>query len=99
MSERKKLKKIFLHPITTYLLLTVGVVLLSFILSILDVSATYNSINTGTNELEKTIVVVNNMLSFEGLRYIISNAAVNFVKSKTLSTLIMTLIGLGIAEA
>ncbi len=99
MSERKKLKKIFLHPITTYLLLTVGVVLLSFILSILDVSATYNSINTGTNELEKTIVVVNNMLSFEGLRYIISNAAVNFVKSTTLSTLIMTLIGLGIAEA
>ena len=99
MNKRKKLKKLFLHPITTYILLIIGVLFISFVLSLFDVSATYNSINIATNGLEKTIVAVKNMLNYEGIRFIISNAALNFIKSSTLSTLIITLIGLGIAEA
>src|SRR5574344_453857 len=99
MNQRQKLKKLFLHPITTYVLLIFGVLLVSFILSLFEVSATYSSINTATNSLEKTIVAVKNMLNYEGIRFVISNAALNFIKSSTLSTLIITLIGLGIAEA
>ena len=38
------------------------------------------------------------MLSYEGIKYVLSNAAKNFISSTTLSTLIITLIGLGIAE-
>lgn len=98
MEKKKRLKKISLHPVTTYILLTFGAVFLSFILSIFKVSATYSSINVTSNELEKTIVTVNNMLNYDGIKFIISNASLNFVKSTTLSTLIITLIGVGIAD-
>lgn len=96
---RKKRKKKTLHPITTYFILTLGVVILSFVLSLFSFSATYSSINSSNGELEKTIVVVNNMLSYDGIKSIISNAAKNFISSTTLSTLLITLIGLGIAES
>ena len=95
----KKKKKLIFHPITTYLILILVTILLSFILSCFSFSSTYNSINPATGELEKTIVTVNNMLSYDGIKYIISNAAKNFISSTTLSTLLITLIGLGIAES
>ena len=95
---KKKMKKIILHPITTYIILIFVTIILSFILKLFDFSATYNSINYSTGTLEKTIVTVNNMLSYEGIKYVLSNAAKNFISSTTLSTLIITLIGLGIAE-
>ena len=95
---KKKMKKIILHPITTYIILIFVTIFLSFILKLFDFSATYNSINYSTGTLEKTIVTVNNMLSYEGIKYVLSNAAKNFISSTTLSTLIITLIGLGIAE-
>lgn len=94
----KKKKKLIFHPITTYIILIGITILLSFILSIFSFSTTYSSINTSTNELEKTIVTVNNLLSYDGIKYIISNAAKNFISSTTLSTLLITLIGLKIAE-
>src|SRR5574344_1839385 len=94
----KNLKKLKVHPITSYLILILGLILISFILSIFNTSVTYNSINPATNELEKSIVAVNNMLNYDGIKFIISKAALNFISSTTLSTLIITLIGLGIAD-
>ena len=61
---KRKLKKITLHPITSFVLLIVGVILLSFILSLFNVSATYSNINIATGALEKTLVSVNNLLSY-----------------------------------
>ena len=95
---KRKLKKITLHPITSFVLLIVGVILLSFILSLFNVSATYSNINIATGALEKTLVSVNNLLSYDGMKMVISNAATNFISSSPLSTLIITLIGLKIAE-
>lgn len=98
MAKKKKLKKLKLHPVTSFILLTFIVVLLSFILSLFNTSVTYSTINQSTNSLEKTIVVVKNMLSYDGIKYIISNAATNFISFTTLSTLIITLIGIGVAD-
>lgn len=94
--KKRKLKK--LHPITTYILLMLGIILLSFILSLFNISATYSTINAQTNELEKTIVTVKNLLSYEGIGNIISNTTSSFASFTTLSTLIITLIGIGVAE-
>lgn len=94
--RKKKLKK--LHPVTTYILLIIGILLLSFILSLFHVSATYNSINPNTNELTTNIVAVKNLLSYDGIKGLFSNAATNFISFTTLSTLIITLIGVGVAE-
>ena len=95
---KKKLKKFTLHPITSFILLTIGVIFLSFILSLFNVSTTYSNINIATGTLEKTFVAVNNLLSYDGIKMIISKAATNFISSSPLSTLIITLIGLKIAE-
>lgn len=72
--KKLKLKKFYFHPITTILLLTLVLLVLSAILSGLQMQATYDTINSNTKELIPTLVTVNNMLSFDGMKYIISNA-------------------------
>lgn len=101
MAEKKKLKlkKFYLHPVTTFILLTIFTMILSGICSLFQMQATYTSLNPTTGQLETTLVTVENLFGFEGLKYIISNAAKNFISFTTLSTLLISLIGLGIAQA
>ena len=100
MKEKKKLKlkKFYLHPVTMFILLTAIVIVLSGILSLLGVQATYNKLNS-TGTLEKTLITVENLFNYTGIKYIISNAAKNFISFTTLSTLLISLIGLGVAQA
>ncbi len=101
MREKKKLKlkKFYLHPITAFILLTFLVMVLSGICSLFQMQATYQTINATTGKLETTLVTVENLFGFEGLKYLISNATKNFISFTTLSTLLVALIGLGIAQA
>lgn len=101
MFQKKKLrlKKFYLHPTTTYLLLTIGIVILSAIFSCLEMQATYNTINVNTKELEPTLIAVENLLSFDGMKFIISNATKNFISFAPLGTLLVSLLGLTIAES
>ena len=97
--SKLKLKKFYFHPITMFIVLSLIIVLCSAILSKFEMQATYNVINTNTNELESKIVAVENLLSFDGMKFIISNAATNFISFAPLGMLLISLIGLGIAEA
>ncbi len=101
MKEKRKLKlkKFYFHPITMFIVLSLIIVLCSAILSKFEMQATYNVINANTNELESKIVAVENLLSFDGMKFIISNAATNFISFAPLGMLLISLIGLGIAEA
>ena len=101
MNDRKKLrlKKFYFHPITIYLVLIGLTIILSGILSGLEMQATYDVVNKNTLELESTLVAVENMFSFDGLKFMISNAAKNFLSFGPLSSLIISLIGITIAEA
>lgn len=100
MNDKKKLKlkKFYFHPITVFLFLTIITVFLSGILSAFEMQATYNTINVNTNELEPTLITVENMLSFDGMKFIISNAAKNLLSFSPLGMLLISLIGLMIAE-
>jgi len=95
---KKRTKKIKLHPITGFLIITVGVIVLSAILSILKLTVSYDSLNASTNELEQSFVTIKNMLSADGIKFIISNASKNFASLTTLSTVIITLMGIAVAE-
>lgn len=97
--KKLKLKKFYIHPITIYVVLTLLVILLSSILSNLQMQATYNSISPTTNELESTLVTVENLLTFDGMKYIFSNAMTSFLSFAPLGTLLLTLIGLSVIEA
>ncbi len=97
--KKLRLKKFYFHPITIFLILSLIVVILSGVLSKLEMQATYNTINRTTKDLETTIVSVENMLSFDGMKFIISNATTNFISFAPLASLLVALIGLCIAEA
>ena len=58
MREKKKLKlkKFYLHPVTTFILLTFLVMILSGICSLFQMQATYSTLNPTTGELEKTLI-------------------------------------------
>ena len=101
MKDRKKLKlkKFHFHPVTMFILLTGIVILLSGLFSLLEVQATYSKLNLTTLELEKTLVTVENLFNYDGIKYIISDAARNFISFTTLSTLLISLIGLSVAQA
>ena len=97
--RKLKLKKFYLHPITVYLLLTFLVLILSAILSALQMQGTYNTISPTTNELESTLVTVENLFNFDGMKYIFSNAMTNFLSFAPLGMLLLTLFGLSIAKS
>ncbi len=96
--KKIKLKKFYFHPITIFLFLTLLTLIASSILSKFEIQATYNTINTSTKELEPTLVAVENLLSFDGLKFIISNATRNFLSFGPLGMLLISLIGLSVAE-
>ncbi len=100
MKDKRKLrlKKFYFHPITIFLLLTLLIVIISGILSALQVQATYNTINLNSKDLEPTLVVVENLLSFDGLKFMISNATKNFLSFGPLGMLLVSLIGITIGE-
>ncbi len=97
--KKLKLKRFHLHPVTTFILLTGFVMLLSCILSIFQVQATYNRLNLTTYELDKTLVAVENLFNYDGIKSLIGESARNFVSFTTLSTLLIALIGLSVAQA
>ena len=96
--KKWKLKKFYIHPITMFLALTFLVVVLSGILSLFQTQATYNVVNSTTRELEPTLVTVENLFSFDGLKFMISNASKNFLSFGPLGMLLMSLIGITIGE-
>lgn len=101
MKDKKKLKlkKFYFHPITTFIFLTILVVILSGIFSLFEMQATFNTINVNTKELEPNLIAVDNLFSSDGMRYILSNALNNFLSFAPLGTLLISLIAITIAEA
>ena len=100
MKDRKKLKlkKFYLHPVTVFLALSIMVILLSWIFSLLQWQATYRTINPTTLNLESTLVAVENVATFDGIKEIISNAMRNFLSFAPLGMLLISLIGLSFAH-
>lgn len=101
MNEKRKLKlkKFYFHPITVFLFLILITLVLSAILSAFQMQATYNTINPNTNELQPTLVAVENLLSFDGMKFLIGDATKNFISFAPLGTLLLALIGITIAES
>ncbi len=99
MKKINKIKeKITLHPIMSFLVMIFFVIVLSGVLSLIGVGASYNTVDATTGDYEKTLVSVESLFSLSGLKYIFSNTVSNFVNFTPLSYLIIILIGIGIME-
>ena len=96
--KKIRLKKYYLHPITTYLLLILLVCVVSFILHMFKLQTTYNAINTKMNIIQRTDFV-NNMFSFKEIKKVVSETASNFHKFPPLYMYLITAIGIAVCEA
>ena len=87
------------HPATIFLILSVVIVVLSAILSATGISVTYEGINRANNNaVEMMTVTVNSLLSKEGVQYLFNSAVTNFTGFAPLGTVLVALLGVGLAE-
>ena len=86
------------YPVFVFILLTFVVILLSFVFSLFDLQAEYSTVNSYSNTLQNNVVQVENLLSLEGVKYLLSNTVYNFVNFAPLGNLIIILIGIGVIE-
>lgn len=104
MKKSKKLRfkvkvKKTLNPVTSYMLLTLGVVIISGILSLFHFQTTYNIVDSAKMELVQITTNVYNLFSFDGLKYIVGSATKNFISFAPLSMFLVASIGIAICEA
>ena len=98
MGRKKKLrlKKLKFHPITVYVLLILGTVILSAILSSLNFQTTYSTISATDLSTIQNTIMVENLFNYDGLKYIISNASKNFISFAPLSMFLMMAVGISV---
>ena len=92
-----KKRELKLHPAILLFLLTIIIMIISSIGSILNLETTYYNVNTVTGELESQVVTINNLFNRTGIQYLVSNMLNNFLNFAPLSTLIVGLMGVGVA--
>src|SRR5574344_3089735 len=95
---KQKFNKIKLHPIMTFLILIVSTIIISGILSLFGLEATYKTVNTVTGNYDQTLVTVESLFNLSELKYIFSSTVSNFSAFTPLSMLIIILIGIGVME-
>ena len=86
------------HPATIFLILCGVIVVLSAILAASGVSVTYEGINRTTNVVDEMTATVNSLLSREGVQYLFKSAVSNFTGFAPLGTVLVALLGVGLAE-
>ena len=93
---KKKKKKFFQGALSTILIMCVVVMFLSFIFSLFGFEGYETYISN--NNLESSLVTVNNIFSVNGFKYIFTNSITNFKLFEPLVLLIISLIGVSIAD-
>lgn len=96
MSKKIKKDKKTFSPVLILSVFILLIVLSSAIMSFLNVEGTRTTIAKGT--LETSIVVVNNVLSKEGIVHFLSNLVTNFQLLQPLVLIILSLMAIGVAR-
>lgn len=92
-----KKKEFRLHPALLLFILTIFIMIISSVGSIINLESTYYNVNSITGELESRVVTINNLFNRTGIQYLVSNMLNNFISFAPLGTLIIGLMGVGVA--
>lgn len=92
-----KKREIKLHPAILFFILTIVIMIISSVGSILNLETTYYNVNAVTGELQSQVVTINNLFNRTGIQYLVSNMISNFTSFVPLGTLIVGLMGVGVA--
>ncbi|WP_032122938.1 AbgT family transporter [Clostridium amazonitimonense] len=86
------------HPVTIFLILCIAVIIISFLAAKAGVAVTYTGVDTKTKEIKEITVKAVNLLSADGIRYIFTDAVKNFTGFAPLGTVLVAMLGVGVAE-
>ena len=92
-----KKKEVRLHPALLLFILTIIIMVVSSVGNILNLETSYYNVNNATGDLDTQIVTINNLFNRTGLQYLVSNMISNFINFAPLGTLIVGLMGVGVA--
>lgn len=94
--RRKEREK--MHPLMTYVILSVVVIIISGILGGLDTQSTFYTVNSTNFNLIPETEVINSLFNLSGIKYVFTNTVSNFANFTVLSNLIIILMGIGIMD-
>lgn len=86
------------HPVTMFIILCAAVVILSEVLSILEVSVEFEKINTADGSVSTSSVFCVSLFNADGLRYILTNAVKNFIEFAPLGSVLTAMLGVAVAD-
>lgn len=86
------------HPATIFIILCAGIVVLSAVLAKMGVGVTYTGLDRATMEIKELTVTVQSLLTPEGIRYMFESVVNNFTSFAPLGTVLVALLGVGVAE-
>lgn len=87
------------HPIIMFFYFAAGTIALSSILSLLGVSVTYDALDRVTGELAPTTIGIESLLTADGVRFMFTNAIRAFTGHAALGTILIAMLGVGVAES
>lgn len=86
------------HPVVIFVLLIGLVILLSHLFYMLGASATYQSIDPDTGEIEQITTSAQSLLTADGFRFMFEGVVENFMSFTAVGVIIVAMLGVGVAE-
>lgn len=94
----EKVGNVLPHPAIIFVILCAIIMVVSHIMAKMGVSVTYQGIDVKTSEIKDMTVGVVSLLSPDGIRYMFKSAVTNFTNFAPLGTVLVALLGVGVAE-
>ncbi len=95
--EKRNRERVRLNPALIFLILTLIVMVISSAGSVLKLESSYYKVNIVSGELETKVEKIYNLFNRTGIQYLISNLLKNFTNFTPLGSLILGLMGIGVA--
>ncbi len=86
------------HPTTLFVIFCAALMIISHIAYLAGVSVSYEGVDMATKELKEFNIGVVSLLTPEGIRYMFTSAIKNFTSFAPLGTVLIALLGVGVAE-
>jgi len=86
------------HPLTLFWIFCVIIAIISAIAANSGASVTYEAFDRKENVIKETTLTIKSLLNAEGIRYIFSSMVKNFTGFAPLGTVLVALLGIGVAE-
>ncbi|AOT70257.1 AbgT family transporter [Geosporobacter ferrireducens] len=86
------------HPVTLFVLFSIAVIIISDLAARAGVFVEFTMVDAATKEVKLTTVQAISLLNADGIRYMFSKAVSNFTGFAPLGTVLVAMLGVGVAE-